>query len=260
MSDLITNKPSALRALKFSLSDAYNNLGKVILANLFWTACFIPCLLIGMWIRQNFSPSTLLMLVASFLLTSPALGGMFHLSRKIALDDPYIEIRDFFEGVKKHWRKSLYLVAISLIIPVLTGGALIFYGQVAKAHPAGIILWIMSLWAFIFFFLMQVYLFPLMVTQKMTLGQILKTSLLLAFNNLGFTAVVVLAQLAFLFLFSLTGIIFIGGVGTICLLQTSAFIELSRRYTGEEIRKERKREKKTAKQFFRETFFPWRYN
>lgn len=200
------------------------------------------------------------MLVASFLLTSPALGGMFHLSRKIALNEPYIEIRDFFQGIKKYWKNSLFLLSISLIIPALTSSALIFYAQVSRAHLAGIILWVMSLWAFIFFLLMQVYLFPLMVTQKMTLGQILKTSLLSSFHNFAFTAVLVLVELVSLFLFSLTGIIFIGGVGTICLLQTNAFIELSKRYTGEELRKERKREGRSVRQFFRETFFPWRYD
>jgi len=64
----------------------------------------------------------------------------------------------------------------------------------------------------------------------------------------------------FSFSFSLTGIIFIGGVGTICLLQTNAFIELSKRYTGEQIWKERKREGRSVRQFFRETFFPWGYD
>jgi len=50
------------------------------------------------------------------------------------------------------------------------------------------------------------------------------------------------------------------GFGTICLLQTNAFIDLSKRYTGEEIRKGRKREGRSVRQFFRETFFPWRYD
>ena len=148
-------KLSAVRALKFSLSDIYNNLLKIILANLFWTACFIPSFLIGMQIRQNFSPLTFLMLVASFLLTSPALGGMFHLSRKIALNEPHIELGDFFQGVKKYWKNSLFLLSISLIIPALTSSALIFYAQVSRAHLAGIILSVMSLWAFIFFLLTQ---------------------------------------------------------------------------------------------------------
>ena len=254
------NKPSAGRALKFWLRDVYNNLGKVILANLFWTVCFIPSLLIGIRIKQNLSPPAFLILMTSFLLTSPALGGMFHLSGKIVLNDPYIEIRDFFEGIKKYWRKSLFLLAISLIIPTLTAGALIFYSQIVKTHPIGIILWVISLWIFLFFLLMQVYLFPLMITQKMGLAQILKTSLLLALSNVGFTMIIVLVELVFLLLFSLTGIIFIGGASTICLLQTNAFIELSKRYTGEEIRKERKREHRSPKQFFREIFMPWRYD
>jgi len=256
----MVNKPSAAKALKFFLSDVYNNLGKVILTNLVWTACFLPCLLIGMRIKQNFSPLTFLILVGSFLLTSPALGGTFHLARKIVLNDPYIEVGDFIEGVKKYWKKSLLLLAISLIVPVLIAGALVFYGEMAKSFSIGIILWALSLWAFIFFLLMQIYLFPLMVTQKkMGLRNLLKTSLFLALNNVGFTVIVVLVELVLLFLFSITGLIFIGGASAIALLQINAFVELSKRYTGEEIRKERKREPKSVGQLLREVFFPWKY-
>jgi len=137
----------------------------------------------------------------------------------------------------------LFLLAISLIVPVLIAGALVFYGEMAKSFSIGIILWALSLWAFIFFLLMQIYLFPLMVTQKkMGLRNLLKTSLLLALNNVGFTVIVVLVELVLLFLFSITGLIFIGGASAIALLQINAFVELSKRYTGEEIRKERKRE------------------
>ncbi len=256
----MVSKPSAGKAIKFALSDVYNNLGKVILTNLFWTACFVPCILIGIQVRKSLSPLTFFVLFVSFLLTSPALGGIFHLSKKIALNDPYIEATDFFQGIKEYWVKSFLLLVISLIIPILSGSALIFYSQLAQAHPAGVVLWIVSLWAFIFFLLMQTYLFPLMVTQKMNVGKILKTSLLLALNNFGFTFVIVLVEILLLALFSITGIIFIGGVGTIALLQINAFIELSKRYTGEEIKKERKREPRTVRQFFREIFQPWKYD
>jgi uncharacterized membrane protein YesL len=200
------------------------------------------------------------MWIVSFLLTSPSLGGMFYLARKIALNDPYIEIRDFFLGVKKYWGKSLFLLAISLIIPALSGAAVIFYAQAAKTFSGGIILWVLSLWILIFFFLMQIYLFPLMISQKMTPGVILKTSLLLALNNTGFTLIIVLVEIALLFLFFLTGLVFIGGAGTIALLQTHAFVEVAKRYTGEEIRKERKKEARSPRQFFREIFTPWRYD
>jgi len=256
----MVNKPSAGRALKFWVSDVYNNLGKVILANLAWTVCGIPCLLIGMQVKQSPSPSAFLMLVVSFLLTSPALGGMFYLAQKITLNDPYIEIRDFFTGVKKYWRKSLFLLAISLIIPALSGIGVIFYGYVAKTFSASIILWVLSLWILIFFFLMQIYLFPLMVNQKMSPGMILKTSLLLVLNNPGFTLIIVLVEIIFLSLFFLTGLVFIGGVSTIALLQTHAFVEVAKRYTGEEIRKQRKKEARSPRQFFREILFPWRYD
>lgn len=93
--------------------------------------------------------------------------------------------------------------------------------------------------------------------------QILKTSLLLVFNNVGFTVVILLLQLLILFLSAITGIIFLAGVSTVAFLQSNAFVEVAKRYTGEEIRKEIKREggeKRTLKDVIRETFFPWRYD
>ncbi|GAF84380.1 unnamed protein product [marine sediment metagenome] len=98
----------------------------------------------------------------------------------------------------------------------------------------------------------------------MGIRQILRTSLLLALNNVGFTLVILLFEIAILLLCSITGVIFLAGVSAIALLQSNAFIEVAKRYTGEEIRKEVKREeedqKKTLKDVLRDTFFPWKYD
>lgn len=251
------------RAIKFTLGDTYHNLGKVILSNLFWTATFVPCLLVGLEIRKNFSPLFFLLLAGCFLLTSPALAGIFVISRKIAIKEHEIEMRDFLAGIKDHWKKSLALSLICVIIPLVAGSSLMFYGQLAKTSGLSVILWIINVWILIFFFLAQVYFFPLMIGQKMGISQILRTSLLLAFNNVGFTLVILLFEIAILLLCSITGVIFLAGVSMIAILQSNAFIEVAKRYTGEEIRKEVKTEdhrKKTLRDVLRDTFFPWKYD
>jgi len=256
-------KPSAVRAIKFSLGDAWHNAGKIILSNLFWTATFIPCLLVGLNIRENFSPLLLLLLGGSFLLTSPALAGIFVISRKIAVKEHEIETRDFFAGIKEHWKKSLILSFICVIIPLVAGFSLIFYGELIKTSFLSVIPWVISVWILIFFFLAQIYFFPLMISQKMGIGKILKTSLLLALNNVGFTFVILLFELIILFLCSITGVIFLAGVSVIALLQSNAFVEVAKRYTGKEIRKEVKIEKgkpKTLRDVIRDLFFPWKYD
>ena len=257
-------KPSIGRAIKFTLGDAYHNVGKLILSNLFWTATFVPFLLVGLKIRKNFSPLLLLLLAGCFLLTSPALAGIFVISRKIAIKEHEIEMRDFLTGMKDHWKKSLVLSLICVIIPLVAGSSLMFYGQLARTSSLSVILWIINIWILIFFFLAQVYFFPLMIGQKMGIIQILRTSFLLALNNVGFTFLVLIFGLAILFLSSITGLIFLAGVSMIALLQSNAFIEVAKRYTGEEIRKEVKREeegqKKTLRDVLRNTFFPWKYD
>jgi uncharacterized membrane protein YesL len=256
-------KPSIGWAIKFTLGDTYHNLGKVILSNLFWTATFVPCLLVGLEIKKNLSPLLLLLLVGCFLLTSPALAGIFVISRKIAIKEHEIEMRDFFAGTKEHWKKSLVLSLICVIIPLVAGFSLMFYGQLVRASSLSVILWIINVWILIFFFLAQVYFFPLVVGQKMGISQILRTSLLLALNNVGFTFVILLFEIAILLFCSITGVIFLAGVSMIALLQSNAFIEVAKRYTAEEIRKEVKTEnhqKKTLRDILRDTFFPWKYD
>lgn len=257
-------KPSIGRAIKFTLGDAYHNVGKLILSNLFWTATFVPFLLVGLEIRKNLSPLLLLLLAGCFLLTSPVLAGIFVISRKIAIKEHEIEMRDFFAGIKEHWKKSLILSLICVIIPLVAGSSLMFYGQLARTSSLSVILWIINIWILIFFFLAQVYFFPLMIGQKMGIIQILKTSLLIALNNVGFTVVVLFFEIAILLLCSVTGVIFLAGVSMVALLQSNAFIEVAKRYTGEGIRKEVKREeggqKKTLRDVIRNLFFPWKYD
>lgn len=257
------SKPSVRRAIKFALGDAYHNVGIVILTNLFWTATFVPCLFIGLRIEEGSSYLYFLLLGGFFLLTSPALAGIYVIARKVAIKEHEIERRDFFLGIKEHWKKSLIFSLICLVVPLLVGSSLMFYGQLASTNFFSIVLWAISVWILIFFLLAQVYFFPLVVTQKMGVIQILKTSLLLVFNNVGFTVVILLLQLLILFLSAITGIIFLAGVSTVAFLQSNAFVEVAKRYTGEEIRKEIKREggeKRTLKDVIRETFFPWRYD
>jgi len=257
------NKPSIKRAIKFALGDAYHNAGTVILSNLFWTATFLPCLLIGLWIRENLSPLNFLLLAGCFLLTSPALAGIYVISRKIAIKEHEIEMRDFFQGIREHWKKSLIFSLICVIIPLMIGSSLMFYGQLVKTNPLSIVLWMISVWILIFFLLAQIYFFPLIITQKMGVTQILRTSFLLALNNVGFTVAILIFELLILFLSSITGIIFLAGVSVIALLQSDAFVEVAKKYTGEEIRKEIKREgeeRKTLRDLIREIFFPWKYD
>ena len=74
---------------------------------------------------------------------------------------------------------------------------------------------------------------------------------------------IVLLELIILLLCSITGIIFLAGVGVIALLQSNAFVEIAKRYTGEEIRKEIKREgdeKRNLRDVIRDIVFPWKYD
>ncbi len=78
-----------------------------------------------------------------------------------------------------------------------------------------------------------------------------------------FCGCAILLKLIILLLSSITGVIFLAGVSAIALLQSNAFVEVAKRYTGEEIRKEVKREgdeKRNLKDVIRDIFFPWKHD
>ena len=64
-----------------------------------------------------------------------------------------------------------------------------------------------------------------------------------------FCGCAILLKLIILLLSSITGVIFLGGVSVIALLQSNALVEVAKRYRGEEIRKEIKREGDERKSF-----------
>lgn len=164
-------------------------------------ADFIPYLL-------NMVSIYLLVLLVALPLAGPPLAGMTYIVRNYARDDHAWLWSDFKEQMKKNWKQSVAAMFVLAVVLYLSFVTLQFYG-VSMGTQKGIYLgfmayymtntfdqpswmWVMQLIFITFvgmFILSYMYVFPLIVTYKMKIGQIFKNSLMLALGRLPFTLI-----------------------------------------------------------------------
>jgi uncharacterized membrane protein YesL len=148
----------------------------------------------------------LLGLLVALPLAGPPLAGLSYITRNYARDEHVWLWSDFKEQMKKNWKQSMatmFLFALVLYLFVVT---LQIYGALQADKPTvvflgfinlyvstamnGTLMGIMQTILILFvgiFFLSYIYVFPMLVTYKLKLGQILRNSLMLSIGRLPFT-------------------------------------------------------------------------
>jgi len=141
----------ALRALWMACRDYYEELFRLVGANLLW-----------------------LLLAITLVTLPPATAGMFYLTNHIAHDRP-VELRMFFVGLRQYWLKSWLLALINLFVLAVLLANVRSYGQLLEPRWAaivqGLFLGLTALWC-----LIQLYVFPMLLEQE-------EPKLLLALRN-----------------------------------------------------------------------------
>lgn len=156
----------ALQVVWFSIRAIYDEL--FILAGIggLWLvmSLFVPAGIL--WLTRFLPPSmmTTLLNLGSFVLVPPCTAAVYQVAMKVA-EEKQIEFGHFWQGFRAHWKTSYkvtVIVAISGIIIVLS---VLFYfnnSQNIVFLVAGIlVLWGLALWLCV-----QIYLWPLIISQK----------------------------------------------------------------------------------------------
>jgi uncharacterized membrane protein YesL len=139
-------------------------------------------------------------------LAGPPLAGLTYVSRNYARDEHAWLWSDFKEQMKKNWKQSMGVMFILAFIVYLAVVTLQMYHAMQLAEPSliflgfmtiyvsasmgGGLIWIMQTIFIVFiclFLLSYMYVFPMLVTYKLRIGQLLKNSLMLALGRLPFT-------------------------------------------------------------------------
>ena len=132
-------------------------------------------------------------------LFAPTFAGLTYLCRNFAKQEHVFLASDFFEQTKKNWKQSIIAGFILSTLLYLYLTAFLFYWNTGPIIMRAFILLLVILLIY-----MSFYVFPQIVTFKLTLGQIFKNALIFAIanlprNTLVFVALVALHALLILF-------------------------------------------------------------
>lgn len=114
----------------------------------------------------------------------PALAGMTKVLRNYSLDKNSFMFHDFWKGFTQNWKQSLPIGLVDTLFLVSAIAALHVYPAMAKAAESGgmiyTVLCIISISFAMTLFMMNFYIFPMIVATDLSLKNIVKNSFFLA--------------------------------------------------------------------------------
>ncbi len=157
--------------------------------------------------------------VPCLLILGPVQAGLAYVTGRWARDEHAFPWSDFKDAVLAHWKQALGVSALTSAVPPVLFVCWRFYGQQAQNSVMFLIPQMLILSMGIVWCLGLTYMYPMLVTYRLSFGQVVKNSLLLALGRLPQTAGIrlltllptALAALAFLFTASLLPFLFLGG-------------------------------------------------
>ena len=131
---------------------------------------------------------SLLMLIPCQLILGPIQAGLAYVTRNWARDEHAFPWGDFKDAVKENWKQGLGVSAITSVLPIIIYVGYQFYGEQALNSmlfmvPQMLILMVGLVWA-----LSLTFLYPMMVSYRVSFGQLIKNSVVMAIGRLPQTA------------------------------------------------------------------------
>ena len=127
---------------------------------------------------------TLLLLIPCIGITGPFTAGLCYVTRNWARDEHAFPWSDFKDAVKENWKPSLVISLITGLMPLIVYVSWQYYGQMAAQNaimtiPQMVVLMLGVLWSFV-----VTYTYPMIITYRMRLKDVLRNSFLLAIGRL----------------------------------------------------------------------------
>jgi uncharacterized membrane protein YesL len=117
-------------------------------------------------------------------ITGPVQAGLAYVTRNWSRDEHAFIWADFKDAVKENWKQGLGVSAITSVLPIIMYVGYQFYGQQAlnsmlSMVPQMLILMIGVIWA-----LSLTFMYPMMVSYRVSFGQLIKNSVVMAIGRL----------------------------------------------------------------------------
>ena len=127
---------------------------------------------------------TLLLLIPCIAITGPVQAGLAYVTRNWSRDEHAFIWADFKDAVKDNWKQGLGVSLITSVFPVIVYVGYRFYGEQAAGSmlfmvPQMLIVVVGLVWA-----LALTFLYPMLVSYKVTFRQLIKNSLIMAVGRL----------------------------------------------------------------------------
>ena len=127
---------------------------------------------------------TCVLLIPCILITGPFTAGTCYVTRNWARDEHAFIWSDFKDAVKENWKQSLVISAITAIMPAMMYICWTFYGQMAATQPLMTVPQTLTVILGLVWSLAVTYMYPMIVSYKMRLRDIIRNGLLLAIARL----------------------------------------------------------------------------
>ncbi|MBR6185577.1 MAG: YesL family protein, partial [Clostridia bacterium] len=127
---------------------------------------------------------TLLWLIPCIAITGPVQAGLAYVTRNWSRDEHAFIWADFKDAVKENWKQGLGVSLITSVLPLVIYVGYRFYGEqaltsVAFMVPQMLILMVGVVWA-----LALTFMYPMMVSYKVSFRQLIKNSVIMAVGRL----------------------------------------------------------------------------
>jgi uncharacterized membrane protein YesL len=137
----------------------------------------------------------LLYLVPCIAITGPFQAGIAYVTRNWARDEHAFAWADFRDALKANWKQALGISAITGFVPLIIYVGYRFYGQMSADSAFYIVPQMLTLLLGLVWALALTFIYPMIITYKMSFMTLIKNGVLLAIGRLPQTAGVRLAML-----------------------------------------------------------------
>ncbi len=170
-----------------------------LMYSVFWLPAFIWVYIQSLVTAETGEPITLvffLVLLPCLLFAGPATAGVTYVIRNWARDEHAWVFSDFKDAWKMNWKESLLIMLINGLVLMLFYVAVTFYRAMAMNSIFYFVLYYFMLLIGLVYAMMNIYIFPLLVTYKLTIRQIYRNALIFTLAKLPHTFAIFVLMVA----------------------------------------------------------------
>ena len=139
------------------------------------------------WIR-GLVLQTLLLLIPCIAVTGPFTAGIALITRNWARDEHAFVWSDYRDAVKENWKQGLAVSSITAVMPLMLYVCWTFYGEMAQENLLFLLPQVLSSTLVLVWLCSLLYQYPLMVSYRLRLRDLLRNGVLLTLGRMPMTA------------------------------------------------------------------------